>query len=58
MKAIENLGFFHEEEYHMRYFCLEFGQPYCYFYVNQSDNTFHKSHKQSDIRGCAILEDR
>lgn len=32
MKAIENLGLFHSDEYHKRFFMLEFGQPYCYWY--------------------------
>lgn len=45
MKAIENLHFFHDEEYHKRFLSCDFRQPYCYFYANKKDTSFHKSHR-------------
>ena len=57
MKAIEKISVFHKSPYHKRYFLLEFGQPYCYFYEKKTDSSFHKSHKQSEIVAAKILDD-
>ena len=37
MKAIDNISFFHKGQYHKRYFVLEFGQPFCYFFEKKKD---------------------
>ena len=58
MKAIENLSLFHKEQYHKRYFMLEFGQPYCYFYEHKDKTSSHRSHLQLNLIGCSILEDK
>lgn len=57
MKGIENISLFHGDKYHERFFLLEFGQPYCYFYENKTDETFHRTHKQSELTSCAIIDD-
>ena len=56
-KAIENLGLFHKSEYHRKYFMLEFGQPYCYYYKSKKDSAHQKSYFQSDIISCAIMDE-
>lgn len=58
MKAIENVGVFNRSGYHTRFFLLEFGQPYCYFYEDKSDSSFQRSHKQNEICDCKIMEER
>lgn len=45
MKAVENVGVFNYDNYHERFFMLEFGQPYCYFYKNKKSGSFQRSHK-------------
>ena len=37
MKAIDNLSVLHKAKYHTRFFMLEFGEPYCYWYENEKD---------------------
>ena len=55
MKRIEDSSIWHRSDFHTRFFKVEFGRPFCYFYQKESDNEWHKSHKQSDIRSCAVL---
>ena len=45
MKAVENVGVFNRSTYHTRFFLLEFGQPYCYFYEKKGSSSFQRSHK-------------
>ena len=58
MKAIEKLSVVHSAKYHKRFFMLEFGEPYCYWYEGPGSEISHNSHKQTDIIGCRILDDR
>ena len=57
MKAIQNISVFHNEKYHRRYFVLEFGQPYCFFYEKKSDSAFLRAHKQVSLLSAKALED-
>ena len=55
MKAVENIGFFNSDIYHKRFFIMNYGQPFCYFYEKKTDNHHHKSHLQSELLSCDIL---
>lgn len=57
MKAVENVGVFNYDKYHTRFFMLEFGQPYCYFYEKKISLSFQRSHKQRDILQCHVIND-
>ena len=57
MKAIDNISLFHSEKYHERYFMLEYGQPYCYFYESKTEETFHRTHRQTELISCSVIED-
>ena len=45
------------KDFHQRFFKLDFGHPFCYFYKTSSDQNWHKSHKQSELLKCEILTD-
>ena len=51
------MGLFHSQGYHKRYFVLEFGQPYCYFYEKKGKEKHYKAHLQTSLRSAAIMED-
>ena len=57
MKAIDNISLFHSDKYHERLLLVEFGQPYVYFYEHPEDESFHRSHKQTDLVSCTVIED-
>ena len=57
MKAVENLGFFNSDQYHKRYFVIEFGQPQCHLYEQKNEKTALRSHNQIDIIHAKSLND-
>ena len=60
MKAVENIGFFNASEYHKRFVRLDYGtKSELMFFDSKADsNSFpYKTHKQSELIRCCVLED-
>lgn len=57
MKAIESVSLFHMEKYHKKFFMMEFSQPYCYFYDDETTDSFSRAHKQTDLVSCRAIDD-
>ena len=47
----------HRTDFHQRYFKVEFGSPFCFFFEHKEMLQWHKSHRQSDIRACKALSE-
>ena len=55
MKRIEKQTIWHRNDYHQRFFKLEFASPFCFFFEEKWEKRWHKSHRQCDIRSCHAL---